>query len=241
MSGATLHLARYSARDTARMLRAMRRLRSERERIPGIKASRLFPTVELEPVFGGRPTPTRWACFTVFDERDARNAFYADPTALEPFHDNAREVWCVSLDPARVVNGEWQGWSPSTEGIEPLARDEPLAVITYGKVRARYVPTFMWNNRKAVRQIATNPGLIERVGLGDGVRIASTFSLWRSQGDVVRYAYGPGPHKPIQRRSLDTPWGGDYFFARFRPVASSGSWNGREPLEATRERELAAA
>jgi hypothetical protein len=135
------------------------------------------------------------------------------------------------MDTVRVVNGEWEGWRPSTDGVVPLAKDEPLAVLTYGRVRPRYVPAFMWNNRKAVRQVTEQPDLVARVGLGDGVRIASTFSLWRSQGAVVRYAYGSGPHKPIQRRSLDTPWGSEYFFARFRPLASSGTWDGRDPLK----------
>ena len=129
-----------------------------------------------------------------------------------------------------MVNGEWKGWTPVSDGVEPLSRDEPVAVLTYGRLRPRYIATFAVNNRRAVRQMLALPGVIDHVGLGSGMRIASTFSLWRSQGDVVRYAYGAGPHKPIQRRSLDVPWGGEYFFARFRPIASTGSWNGRDPL-----------
>ena len=227
---ATLHIARFSPRDAVRMVRAMRRKRAERERTSRLVAGRLFFTIELEPVTGGRPTPTRWAFFSAWDEREARDGFFAEPRMLEPFFEHARESWSVSLDPVRLVNGEWRGWRPDTDEVEPLARDEPLAVITYGRLRTRYIPSFIWNNRKAVRQVHGNPGLIDRVGLGDGVNVASTFSLWRSQGDVVRYAYGPGDHKPIQRRSLDAPWGTDYFFARFRPVASRGEWNGRDPL-----------
>ena len=58
----------------------------------------------------------------------------------------------------------------------------------------------------------------------------STFSLWRSQGDAVRFAYGEGEHGPIQRQAQEADWGRDYFFARFRPVSSSGTWDGRDPL-----------
>ncbi len=238
---ATFHLARYSPGNALRMLRAMRTGRRDLMRAPGIAGMQLLPTIDLEPVFGGRPTPTRWALFCGWRDRDARDEFFSDFAAPEPFLGPAHESWSVALDTVRVVNGEWLGWRPDTEGVEPLARDEPLAVITYGQIRPRYVPAFMWNNRKAVRQVVRQPGLIERVGLGSGVRLASTFSLWRSQGDVVRYAYGPGDHNPIQRRSLDAPWGTNYFFARFRPVASRGEWNGRDPLaEAAREPAVAA-
>lgn len=212
------------------MLRGARRRREGLERVPGLAVAKMFPTVELAPPTGGMPTPTRWAYLCGWDDDDARDEFFADPTPLASFLGPAREAWGVSLETVRVVNGEWNGWRPSTDDVEPLARDEPLAVMTYGRLRPRYVPTFMWNNAKAVRQVVKQPDLIKRVGLGDGVRIASTFSLWRSQGGVVRYAYGPGDHKPIQRRSLDVPWGGDYFFARFRPLATSGRWDGADPL-----------
>jgi hypothetical protein len=69
------------------------------------------------------------------------------------------------------------------------------------------------------------------IGLGEDPLVRATFSIWRSKGDVVRFAYeAGGVHDPIQRRSLESGWGGDYFFARLRPVASTGSWEGRDPL-----------
>jgi hypothetical protein len=221
------------------MLRAIRRRRDSLAHTPGLAVARLCVTTELEPTFGGRPTPTRWALLCGWEDGSARDRFLADPEPLRPFLEPAREAWSVSLDTVRLVSGEWRGWRPSTDDVDALGRDEPLAVITYGRLRPRYVPTFMWNNRKAVRQIVRHPGLISMVGLSDGIGVASTFSLWRSQGDVVRYAYGPGVHKPIQRRSLDVPWASEWFFARFRPVASSGTWSGRDPL-ALPARELAA-
>ncbi len=59
----------------------------------------------------------------------------------------------------------------------------------------------------------------------------ATFSLWRDQGSMVRAAYGPETlHSPVQKRSLAVPWGREWFFARFRPVASVGTWDGSNPL-----------
>jgi len=144
----------------------------------------------------------------------------------------ARESWHARLQPVRLTSGSWRGWQPQANGAEPLANDEPVAVITYGVLRPRYVPAFLWNNRKAVRHAARSDGLLARIGLMDRIRTASTFSLWRSQGEMVRFAYGPGNHKPVVSVSKNTPWAHDYFFARFRILASEGSWNGRDPLAA---------
>jgi len=223
------------------MLRAAREMRRRLGSVPGLRAHSLFITVELEPVLGGRLTPTRWAFFCGWEEREARDEFFADPSPLRPFVDGGRESWGVALDPVRVLRGEWRGWRPSTAGIEPLARDEPVASITYAHLYPRYVPAFLRNNRTAVKQIRAAPGLLDMIGISDRWNTPATFSVWRSQGDVVRYAYGPGAHKPIQRRALDTPWGDDYFFARFRPVASHGTWNGRDPLAAVAREPAAAA
>jgi hypothetical protein len=227
---ASLHLAHYAPRQTGRMLRAMARHRGALERTPGLAVARLCFTAEMDTLTGGRPTPTRWGLLCGWDSADARDGFLADGAGLETFLSGARESWTVSLDTVRVVQGEWRGWQPSTEGVERLHRDEPVAVITYGIIRARYLPAFTWNNRNVVRELAPNPGHVLRVGLADHPMARCTFSLWRSQGDVVRFAYGPGGHNPVQRRSLDVPWGHEFFFARFRPVASSGTWMGRDPL-----------
>jgi hypothetical protein len=232
---ASLHLARYSPRQAGRMLRSIRRHLDAVRATPGLVAARLFVTGELDTITGGVPTPSRWALFCGWQTGDARDEFLSDETRLDPFLADARESWGVSLDAVRVVLGEWQGWRPSTDGVARLAADEPLAVITYGRLRPRYLPTFTWNNLRIVREVAGNPAEVMRIGLADHPLVRSTFSLWRSQQAVARFAYGPGVHDPIQRRSLDVPWGTDWFFARFRPVASSGSWYGRDPLAELRE------
>ena len=63
----------------------------------------------------------------------------------------------------------------------------------------------------------------------------ATFSVWRTQGDTVRFAYGAdAPHTPVQRTAQDVPWADGWFFTRFRPVATTGTWLGRDPLAAAR-------
>jgi hypothetical protein len=237
---ASLHLASYSFRDTGRMLRAMRSHRRRIEAAPGAKAARLFFTAELDRTFGGAPTPTRWAFFCGWETTDARDDFLGRPEAMAPFTAGAREHWRVSLDTARVVQGDWRGWEPSAADTAPLEPGEPLAVITYGHMNARYMPAFTWHNRRIVRAFTGNEGLVKMIGLGDHPMVRATFSLWRSKSDVVRTAYGADTvHDPVQRRSLAAPWAHHYFFARFRPVASTGTWDGSDPLAGLSAREHA--
>ena len=233
---ASLHLADYSPRGVGRMLRAMRRFRPALEATPGLATTRILLTARLEPTFGGTPTPTKWVLFCGWDSTEARDDFLADPQRLRPFTAGATESLVLSLDTVRVVQGDWHGWLPSTEETPPLGGDEPVAVITHGRVTPRHLPAFTWSNRKVVREMRAGTGPVMDIGLAAHPLDRTTFSIWRTKGDVVRAAYGAGTvHAPVQRRSLEVPWGGDWFFARFRPVASSGTWDGRDPLAGLRE------
>ena len=213
----------------------MSRYRPALEAAPGLAAARVCFTAVLDPITGGWPRLTEYGLFCGWESSEARDEFLDDPVNLRPFTRDARESWGVSLDTVRSVMGEWQGWTPSAEDVEPLAPDEPLAVITYAMLSPRYLPAFTWNNAKVVRELAKNPAETMRIGLADHPLARCTFSLWRSKGEMVRFSYGPGVHNPVQKRSLDTPWGKDWFFARFRPVSSSGTWEGRDPLAELRQ------
>jgi len=216
-------------------MRSMGRLNETLARAPGLVAGRVCFVAKLDTIVGGSPIPTRFALLCGWESGEARDEFLSDTPRLRPLLGAARESWAVSLETVRVVQGEWHGWQPSIEGVESLARDEPVMVMTYGLLRPRYLPAFTRDNVKAVRQAAVNPGLEMMIGLGDHPLARCTFSLWRSQGDLVRYAYGTGEHNPIQRRSLEAPWARNYFFARFRPLSSSGTWGGRDPLAELRK------
>lgn len=206
----------------------LRRMRGARP-APGLVTGRVVMLGELDTVTGGMPNPVRYGLLTAWETAAARDAFRRDG-ALR-FADGAHEAWSVSLDPVRAVRGDIMGWLPDTTGAERLARDEPLAIITYARLRARHTVRFTTNNRRIVREMTPLPGLLMMTGLLEHPMTRATFSLWRSQGDAVRFAYGTeGTHKPVQRKALAVPWGDDFAFARFRPLDAGGTWGGRDPL-----------
>jgi hypothetical protein len=225
---ATLHIARYTPPAAGRMLWAMRRRWPALEAQPGMRVARLIATANLDTITGGTPTPTRWALLCGWEDRAARDAFASGGFA--PFAAGASECWSVSLDPVRVMTGDFRGWRPVTDGVERLAPTEPLAILTCLRVRPRRIPTFQLNNRRISRALDGDPGHVMRIGLFDDLVMRATFSVWRSLEEVRRFAYGDGVHRPVQRRSREVPWTDENFFVRFRPVASSGTYDRRDPL-----------
>ena len=227
---ASLHLATHTAPGAVRMLARLRRHRGGIRRGPGILAGHLFATSQFWAPTGGFPTLRRWALLCAFEDEAALQEFERS-AAAETFHDRARESWRVTLEPTRLVDGVWRGWTPATEDVAPIPPHKPVAVMTYGVLRPRWVPRFLRENQRIVAASMHEDGLVARIGLSDTPLTASTFSIWRSQAHVARFAYGlKSIHKPVVRPSMDTPWADEYFFARFRLRDSRGSWEGRDPV-----------
>jgi hypothetical protein len=64
------------------------------------------------------------------------------------------------------------------------------------------------------------------------IRQPCTFSFWRANADVDRFAYArTSPHGDVQRRATQDEWFVESMFARFVVVAHSGVWGRGDPLE----------
>lgn len=73
--------------------------------------------------------------------------------------------------------------------------------------------------------------LLASTGFGRLPRLVSTFSVWRSAGEMRDYAVRKGgAHRAAVERDRSRPFRRHSAFIRFRPHASLGSWAGRDPL-----------
>jgi len=79
--------------------------------------------------------------------------------------------------------------------------------------------------------MADASGYITSFGIGEApVYRQATFSIWRSIDDVKAFAYASREHAEVIKKTRDEKWYNEELFARFKPVASFGTINGKDPL-----------
>ncbi|MEV5001718.1 hypothetical protein [Nocardioides sp. LML1-1-1.1] len=225
----SLHLVEHRVRELPAFWRHRPRLAAEIERVPGVAHARLGADIALTARTGGRPRVRRTALLVAWHDRAARDACLGAgwPAA---YVGDARESWSLALDAATVVRGAWRGWQPDTSGVERLRPEEPVVVVTYAAAPPRGVPAFFRGNREVCRALDANAAETFRLGFLDGRLGFGTVTMWRSQKAMTQFTYRGPVHEPARRRVEEKVELRDHFFARFRPVASYGTWHGGDPL-----------
>jgi heme-degrading monooxygenase HmoA len=222
---ASFHLSRWPGAASA-----LSRLALDRRalgRVPGLEFWRLLGTGRGSATAPGADL-RRTALFAVWSDESACRDFCAShPLALE--WQAADEHWRTMLR-SRGGHGTWRGLAVP-DVLERGADDGPLAVITRAHVRTAAWRRFGRAGRPVDGSLGTAEGLLAVVGIGEAPRgRLGTFSLWRSLDDAVAWASGSAPHREVVRRTRAERWYGEEMFARFEPYASTGSWDGRDPL-----------
>lgn len=143
---------------------------------------------------------------------------------------HADEVWQVRLR-SRGGHGAWAGVQVMA-GLEPAHRpDGPVGIITRADVERSAWRRFAAAGRPVNDELRRAAGLLAVVGVGEApVGRQATFSLWRSLEDALAFADGMPAHRDVVRRTRTEQWYGEELFARFEPYASTGTWDGRDPL-----------
>lgn len=163
-------------------------------------------------------------------------AAWDDDAALDAFSQNhpiARHLaggWQVRLEPLRVF-GRWAGMPGLPVQALPVDDQEPVAVLTLGRLRLRRIGPFRRSAAPAESAAIDNPALLAGTGLARPPHLVATFSLWRSAAAMREYAtVAGGPHDAAVQADRAHPFHHESAFVRFRPYASQGSWDGRDPL-----------
>ena len=202
--------------------------RPQLARIPGIRFWKLLGS-GYGSGFSLRPNWARYGLLVVWENVDAMESFFSHSTLMHAYRLHADEIWTVRLQPLEV-HGRWSGVDPFFS-LAPPIKTGPIAVLTRATIRLNRLRAF-WNAVPATSQaIVRAAGLLASVGLGEAPLFRqATFSLWRSVGDMEAFAFRTAAHREAMRRTRDENWYCEELFARFAPVASEGTWNGRDPL-----------
>ncbi len=220
----SLQIAELGPRRT---LGALRR-RPRPAQTPGL---RYAETTITAPIGAGPlpvPSASRAALITAWDDEEALDRFCAEDRLAERF----AAGWQVRLQPLRV-SGAWPEMPGLPEQALPVADDEPVAVLTIGRLRLLRAMPFLRASARAESEAAGDPALLAATGLARPPHLVSTFSLWRSAAAMRDYAYrANGSHRAAVHSDSAHPFHHQSAFIRFRPYASGGSWGGADPLAA---------
>jgi hypothetical protein len=213
------------------------RLKIQRMLFRPLDAARVPGMTYAETVFaadlGNRlplPRPGRAGLIAAWDDDRALDRFLAG----HPFAQRLAGGWHARLQPLRCF-GSWERMPGLPEKALPVDDDEPVVALTLGRLRLSRTVPFLKAGAPAERAAVANPAVLAATGFGRILppRLVSTFSIWRSAAAMREYAFDTsGSHQAAIRVDRAKHFHREAAFVRFRPYASDGLWDGRDPLGA---------
>jgi hypothetical protein len=198
---------------------------------PAQVSGMIYAATTIGVVLGGRliptPKPGRVGLITAFEDDRHLDDFLAN----HPVAKRLSGGWHVRLDPLRV-SGVWSDLPDLSRREVAIDPQEPVAVLTLGRLQASRVLPFRRVSAAAEVRALAAPGLLAATGLARPPHLVATFSLWQTAAQMREYAYGRNApeHMNAVRADKGRPFHHESAFLRFRPYAAHGDWDGRNPL-----------
>jgi hypothetical protein len=180
--------------------------------------------------FDLNPDWQQWGLLAVWDSKEHFDSFYTKSFIAGWWSKLAHEKWNILCEPLQS-HGKWDSKEPfGNPDISDYTG--PVAVLTRATIRLSKLKGF-WSNVNSVAKLMANaPGFITSLGIGEApIYRQATFSIWESIDDVKAFAYKSREHAEVIRKTRAENWYSEELFARFRPIASFGTINGKNPLE----------
>lgn len=125
---------------------------------------------------------------------------------------------------------EFDGLPESVGEQDPTA---PVVAVTLARMKLPQVPRFIYWGRPVEELVRDHPGATLAIAAIRLPRTVSTFSVWRSQQEMVDMVRGhsavPRPARHVaamaERQRKDFHF--EFTTLRFRPIAEYGHWEGR--------------
>ena len=174
------------------------------------------------------PHPGRVGLIACWEDDAALDRFLA----THPFAQGFAGGLHVRLEPLHRF-GSWVGMNELPISNSPAADDEPVVALTLGRLRRIRTRAFLKAARPTERDAVENPAVAAVTGFGRLARpgLVATFTIWHSLAAMREYAFSPaGSHQAAVKVDRAKPFHHESAFMRFRPYASQGTWEGRDPL-----------
>ncbi|MBU1820795.1 MAG: DUF3291 domain-containing protein [Bacteroidetes bacterium] len=181
--------------------------------------------------FGILPDFQQYTFLASWENTAQADAFF-NSTTFQNYVSRTSEYYTVKMVPLQS-HGQWDGMEPflGKEGAE-LDANGPLIVLTRAKINFTKLFDFWRHVRKAHASLRSSKGVMLALGIGENpITQQATISVWDSVASLRKFAYQQAGHKEIVKRTRQRRWYKEELFARFVPVATQGTLDGKDVLE----------
>lgn len=118
-------------------------------------------------------------------------------------------------------------------GVRFYDPSKPVVAVTLARLKLAEAPRFVRWGKPVERLVRDHPGTTLALAAMRPPRTISTFSIWRSQREMVGMVRGLGPTEDAGRHAAAMiersrrEFHREFTTLRFRAVAEVGAWNGR--------------
>ena len=114
--------------------------------------------------------------------------------------------------------------------------DAPVVAVTLARMKLLQVPRFIHWGRPVEKLVRDHPGVSLALAATRLPRTVSTFSIWKSQKDMVRMVHGhssvpqPKRHADAMQERERKDFHVQFTTLRFKPISEHGEWEGRSNI-----------
>jgi hypothetical protein len=199
------------------------------KQVPGLRYGLLTMRAPLSGSLLPAPEFSRAGLVAAWEDDESLDEFLS----VHPLAQKLQAGWHVRLQPLHAY-GSWSALPGIENDVEEVSDEEPVAVLTLGRLRKSQALRFLRASAAAEALAVSDPAVLASTGLARPPGVLATFSLWETVAAMRDYAQGKGGdgHAAASRAHKLKPFHSESLFARFRPYRSQGSWDGRDPLQA---------
>ena len=159
---------------------------------------------------------------------------------------NAIDEFLASTRLGRALAGGWHvrlafqrrwGYVTEFDGLPESVGEQdpraPVVAVTLARMKLPQVPRFIYWGRPVEELVRDHPGATLAIAAIRLPRTVSTFSVWRSQQEMVDMVRGhsavprPERHAAAMAERQRKDFHFEFTTLRFKPIAEYGNWEGR--------------
>lgn len=203
------------------------------KQVPGLRHAECLTRMKLgAPIVSpARMQLRHLAMFAAWDSDEAIDAFLTGTRLGRAL----AAGWHVRMEFQRRWGhvGELHGLPESAGEQYP---DAPVAAVTLARMKLLQVPRFIRWGKPVEELVRDHPGTTLAMAAMRLPRTVSTFSVWKSQREMVDMVRGhcavprPERHAAAMAERERKDFHFEFTTLRFRPIAEFGSWEGRSRI-----------